>query len=314
MGGRSGQSIGNKGKTTGKEKLQQLQQKVKELERRQREVNEGLKNASITDDNSFQEYLKLGAEKQKIDQALENAKQELDNEQQKTKGTAGNEFTINDIQNGKLTSKLNPNPQTDYKISQSDLDKLSDKNAQPDYVDGNQKSKYWFTEDSWQNSDKTNKAFSDMGLPKTPENMAVLYYTADSKVNSGYYDGQTPTEQDKIYKDILNNSLDKYGNKYDGTTYRGVRGDYANNLYNQVKNAGIGSDITFDGFQSSSYKEDAAFSGGVMIVAKSKQGHMLDNFTHYQNTEAEVLYKAGSKFKITGFEEKNGKKYIYLED
>ena len=97
----------------------------------------------------------------------------------------------------------------------------------------------------------------------------------------------------------LNEALEKMP-KHKGTVYRSTQpngtwnADYVDAKFIQ------GETTTLRNFQSSSTQDSASFGGGIKFVIKSKgnNGAIIGHIGQFGTSEMEVLWKAGSRFKV----------------
>lgn len=112
---------------------------------------------------------------------------------------------------------------------------------------------------------------------------------------------------------IINKGLDEIPDKFTGTTYRGTDLTRAQMkpYMDALKSGNEHTELTF---MSSSYKKREAFDGNVSFEIKSKTGTMIEKISE-KPFEAEVLFKAGQKFKVLKIDEFDGDVWhVFLEE
>ena len=118
------------------------------------------------------------------------------------------------------------------------------------------------------------------------------------RINAGLYNGGMELDYTAGAR-ALNSALDKMP-KHTGTVYRGTSSrsgwtaDYIDARYE------IGKTVTERGFGSSATQTAAQFSGNLkfIIKTKGKSGAIIGHIGGYGTKEMEVLFKAGTKFKV----------------
>jgi hypothetical protein len=134
-----------------------------------------------------------------------------------------------------------------------------------------------------------------------PWDVAILeQYTGGmaGQINAGLYNGGTEFVNTAGAR-AVNAAIDKMpkftGEAYRGTSARaGWNADYIDARYQ------VGETVTERGFGSSATQESASFSGPLRfyIKAKGKQGAIMGHIGGYGTGEMEVLFKAGSRFRV----------------
>jgi hypothetical protein len=119
-----------------------------------------------------------------------------------------------------------------------------------------------------------------------------------SEINKGLYNGG----MDRLYTggaQALNKALDKFP-KHTGKVYRGTspRENWSADLVDARYQ--VGETVTERGFGSSATQESASFSGDIrfVIVTKGQNGAIMGHVGGFGAGEMEVLFKAGSKFRV----------------
>lgn len=116
------------------------------------------------------------------------------------------------------------------------------------------------------------------------------------------------------YRNLLNNALDEISEKHIGTVYRGTRLsmdaiDVYKTAFKERK------PIFHNYFTSSSTDPTKKFPGNAVFTIESKTGRNVEQITLYGNSESEVLFKAGTKFRVTKFKKgSDGHYYISLQE
>jgi len=149
-------------------------------------------------------------------------------------------------------------------------------------------------------------------------NDAVIWKYTDT----GYYVNQTMRDDIKLsssqlaYTKILFKALEKKKPPFENICYRGIKGS-SQEMIKLKKDllSNIGGTIEWKGFTSTSKSTKVAFDSfgkkddnGLLfkIKAKGKNGREIDDKSEYQ-TEQEVLFNIGTKFKIVGETKVDGK-------
>jgi hypothetical protein len=176
----------------------------------------------------------------------------------------------------------------------------------------NQKSRGWdfgITKEAW------DRFMSKTPIPKWAAHMVSrytgsLYGILNVPLRAGSLDaGIIRTTH------LMNKALDKFP-KFKGTSYRGTRAnrgwtpDYVEARYE------VGKTVTERGFTSSSVSAGAGFPGEITFVYRSKGiGGRIIGPGSLHDHEREILYKAGTKFKVMKVERPNSQKItVYLEE
>jgi len=98
---------------------------------------------------------------------------------------------------------------------------------------------------------------------------------------------------------MINAALDEIPDKFTGMAYRGTH--LSEDVINNYKTAfEKGKPIVEKSFTSSSYDKDEAFDGNVFFRITSKRGTLVEKISKKPGQQ-EVLFKAGQKFRVTGF-------------
>lgn len=115
------------------------------------------------------------------------------------------------------------------------------------------------------------------------------------------------------YRNLLNNALDAIEQPFQGLTYRGT--DLNASALQVYKDAlKSGEPVTHDYFTSSSADPGSQFNGNTRFVILSRNGKQIESIS-WHGHEKEVLFKAGTKFKVTKIVKKDdGASYIYLQE
>lgn len=111
----------------------------------------------------------------------------------------------------------------------------------------------------------------------------------------------------------INSGLDEIPNKYKGLVFRGTSLDQKQlePYINAFKNGSVHIEKAF---LSTSYSENKAFGGNVFFEITSKKGTMIEKLSDFES-EKEVLFKAGQKFKVTDVIDKgSGNYFIKMEE
>jgi hypothetical protein len=114
------------------------------------------------------------------------------------------------------------------------------------------------------------------------------------------------------YRNLLNNALDAISKPYEGIAYRGSTLDAAAlSVYKTALKEG--SEVTHDYFTSSSYDAGSQFSGNTKFIIYSKNGRVIEPISFHDH-EKEVLFKAGTKFKVKKIKKTGSITFITLEE
>ncbi|GEM_PF-4940362 len=139
--------------------------------------------------------------------------------------------------------------------------------------------------------------------------LAVEDYTGSGfqQINEELRDGdESPRVQRR--RDRLNDFLDKLPD-HQGEVYRGTDDTYDLSKYRD----NVGGEITEDAFTSTSTDPEKAFNGPVRYVIFSKHGKFVDPYSSAEG-EDEVLFKAGTKFRVLDFDEIGDETHIVLDE
>lgn len=117
------------------------------------------------------------------------------------------------------------------------------------------------------------------------------------------------------YVKLMNQALDKLPN-YESVVYRG--GDFAPNILNQYITAFTkGSILTEKAFMSTSKHAGTALGGNTQFVIQSKTGKQVEKIMEHSSqggaSEGEVLFKPGTRFRVTGVKQQSGRTFISME-
>ncbi|MGA0556543.1 ADP-ribosyltransferase [Larkinella sp. VNQ87] len=100
--------------------------------------------------------------------------------------------------------------------------------------------------------------------------------------------------------------------RFKGVVYRG--GELPADLVGEYKKAyQKGEPVKHLAYTSTTRKPGGEFHGNVKMVITSKNGRQIEKLSRFKD-EQEILFDAGTAFKVTGIEEKDGKTIIYLEE
>jgi hypothetical protein len=115
------------------------------------------------------------------------------------------------------------------------------------------------------------------------------------------------------YRNLLNNALDEIPNKFVGAVFGGTTLD--SKALKEYKDAlKTGDPITHDYFTSASKDPGASFGGNTKFIIHSKTGRLIESISEFSH-EKEVLFKAGTKFKVKKVEKRSdGFTYISLDE
>jgi len=125
------------------------------------------------------------------------------------------------------------------------------------------------------------------------------YRNVNSFLRNPDYFGPMPYEEN--FAKLLNDALDKMPS-FEGTVYRG--GDFSKTVIDEYREAfKKGSILTEKAFMSTSKYTGTAMEGDTFFVIESKSGKSVEEIMEFGSeggaNEAEVVFKAGSKFKVT---------------
>jgi hypothetical protein len=144
------------------------------------------------------------------------------------------------------------------------------------------------------------------------EIISVKTYTNDyyTTINKALREKNVNSEQSS-FNDVLNRTLDKL-ESYEGVVYRGVKLNekqiqiYKDAFENKKEHIEFGFTSTSRDSQTAGYF-GVDLGGNVQIKILSKTGRNLDDVSISHASEQEILFKSGTKFKITQFKKKRGK-------
>jgi hypothetical protein len=144
------------------------------------------------------------------------------------------------------------------------------------------------------------------------EIISVKAYTNDyyKTINKALRE-QGLTDEQGNYNNVLNRALDKL-DVYKGVVYRGVNLSekqiqiYKDDFENKKEHVEFGFTSTSRDSQTAGYF-GVDLGGNVQIKIQSKTGRNLNDVSISHASEQEILFKSGTKFKITQFKRKKGK-------
>lgn len=159
-----------------------------------------------------------------------------------------------------------------------------------------------------QNALKINKSI------RPAESFCVDRYCDDfyREVNPYLRNGRIPPDDFfERYIKVMNGGMEKLPT-YQGEVYRGA--DLPPEAINKYKKAlETGKPITENYYLSTSRLEEKAFDKNTSYIIQSKTGKMVEDISYFQS-EREVLFREGTKFKILKVDFENGKNLIYMEE
>jgi hypothetical protein len=124
-------------------------------------------------------------------------------------------------------------------------------------------------------------------------------------INEGLRDGVLTEDQWKFTKGV-NRGLDKLPN-YEGTVYRKVS-DPGNKIFNKYK---VGTIVEERGFTSTS-KRMKVWAGNTRYTIVSKTGKSVEHISPHKGSEAEVLFKSGTRFHVKKIDHANN--VVYMDE
>lgn len=146
------------------------------------------------------------------------------------------------------------------------------------------------------------------------ETFCIDKYSIDFYRDVNFYlrNGRKPKEEFfERYIKVMNGGLDKL-EKYEGTVYRGA--DLSPEVINIYKKAlETGKSIKENNYLSTSRIENGAFNKNTKYKIISKNGKKIEELSYFPN-EKEVLFKEGTKFRVTNISEEDGKTLIEMEE
>lgn len=120
----------------------------------------------------------------------------------------------------------------------------------------------------------------------------------------------TPGDKDKQFAIITNRTLEKLP-RFEGVLRRGLS---SGKVLPQLQEAfNSGKPWVDKGFFSTSMR-GKGFSGDLKLLIHSKSGAILEDISQFGKGEAEVLLRAGSKFKVISLYQSGGSWYAELEE
>lgn len=146
------------------------------------------------------------------------------------------------------------------------------------------------------------------------EKMVIAGYTQTEYVSLNKYLRGETGKKDKYnaaYTKLLNKSLDKIDSKHEGWVYRGTDmpaveiKKYSDALANNKP-------IEHPYFTSTFHKVGSEFTGSTKMQILSKSGKNIEKLSNHK--EDEVLFKAGTNFKVISVTQKKGVTFIKLEE
>jgi hypothetical protein len=152
---------------------------------------------------------------------------------------------------------------------------------------------------------RINRLLEEYPEMKREEIVAIDMYgnTTYRKVNGILrHEAQDEFPFEKNFEKLMNKGLDKLPD-FTGTVYRG--GNFDRITLDAYKDAfKTGKAITEKGFTSTSQETSSAFEGDTFFIIKSKTGKPVDKIMELGNegpSEAEVIFRSGTKFKVTEY-------------
>ena len=134
---------------------------------------------------------------------------------------------------------------------------------------------------------------------------AIFEYTKTqyTDINPALRNGNLTPEQ-QSYVNVMNRGLDKLKG-YEGVAYRGIEA-LPDNVIQEYKTAYQNKTIHIEkAFTSSSIVKKASdeFGTGISLTINSKNGKNVNNLSVWKDMEDEILFKSGTKFNVSSFEE-----------
>lgn len=146
------------------------------------------------------------------------------------------------------------------------------------------------------------------------EKMAVYGYTRSEYLDMNRYlrEGKNDNPYFESYKRLLNTALYKMKARHEGWSFRGTNlsKTVLETYYNAYKSK---APLQHNDFISSSKIIGSSFEGTTKFSILSKNGKFIKDLSGHKH-ENEVLYKAGTLFKIISIREKDGITYIKMEE
>lgn len=152
------------------------------------------------------------------------------------------------------------------------------------------------------------------------ERAAMRYYSGDGYTYLNKHNrGEGKTDDWDRYKafnnacsKVLDNAIFKKAAKYEGVCYRGTK--LTQTQIAKYRTAWLNDKpITEKHFLSTSYAQDSAFNGNVFYQITSKTGVKIEDLSRFSN-EKEVLFRRGTKFRVTAMEVEAGNYVIKMEE
>ncbi len=188
--------------------------------------------------------------------------------------------------------------------------------------------KVYMSEETYNKKVEEMKEYEPNGTRKELEDLLALKrYT---NVDYGFINAYLRTGSEESIKNAYALKGDNYKNKI---SYA----DFKNAALNQIKKAEnalsrmpvfkgtvirgtdinpdnykVGQTVTEKGFTSTT--KNSNYGGDVKFVIQSKTGRDIDRISDYKGSENEVLFKPGTKFKVTKKESINGRPHIYMSE
>lgn len=152
------------------------------------------------------------------------------------------------------------------------------------------------------------------------QTLSIFQYTIDfyQEANTYLRNGFAP-EDKKYYEnrgiksiiEVLNQGLDKLPS-YQGTVFRGA--DLSSEQIETYKKAlESNTPVVKNEFLSSSRERKTAFNKNTVYRILSKTGKSIEKMSYFEN-EKEVLFKAGTKFKVVKIDDLGGQYSVELEE
>jgi hypothetical protein len=156
---------------------------------------------------------------------------------------------------------------------------------------------------SWCNEARVSEA-CPLGL-SCEERLAIWVY---SSTNDRWYERINrelrelhPCDDVRFFTELLNEALEKLP-AFHGEVFRGMT---VPNIDDHVDDYDVGVEVIWDAFTSSSRQITKAFDGNVFFTIASQNGRVLGVYAD-KPSEEEILFRAGSKFKVLAAERRDG--------
>lgn len=171
---------------------------------------------------------------------------------------------------------------------------------------------------SYLDSKHTQNTLKDKAPELTKEEKTAVLAYSDNQyyfINKFLRGKWEPKDKEywKNYGNLLSNALDASKNKHEGWVFRGMvaKKEDIQKYYDAHES---GNEVVHEEFTSTSHTIGAEFGGNVKFSIYSKRGVNIEGLSLHGSAEKEVLFNAGSKFKVLSIREADDTIFIKMEE